>query len=144
MAWITTLPSFILASDYPREKSFFVMDGSCCGGEETDPHAVHGIETETGAFVLSGKMIDQSGMEDGFVIKIPRSLPDEKIFLNEEEEFNLDWFVKLGNVNKRDGINASAFSEGSIFAVGYMQNQRGIIEGYIVNIKGYLVTSHSI
>ena len=114
MALATIIPSSIWASDYPSEKSFFVMDGSCCGGEETDPHAVHGIETETGAFVLSGKMIDQTGMEDGFIIKIPGSLPDEKIFLHEEEEFNFDWFVKLGNVNKRDGINAAASSEGSI------------------------------
>ena len=68
-ALVTIIPSSIWASDYPSEKSFFVMDGSCCGGEETDPHAVHGIETETGAFVLSGKMIDQTGMEDGFIIK---------------------------------------------------------------------------
>ena len=136
MALVTIIPSSIWASDYPSEKSFFVMDGSCCGGEETDPHAVHGIETETGAFVLSGKMIDQTGMEDGFIIKIPGSLPDEKIFLNEEEEFNFDWFVKLGNVNKRDGINAAASSEGSIFAVGYMQSQRGFIEGYLVKLDG--------
>ncbi len=133
-ALVTIIPSSIWASDYPSEKSFFVMDGSCCGGEETDPHAVHGIETETGAFVLSGKMIDQTGTEDGFIIKIPGSLPDEKIFLNEEEEFNFDWFVKLGNVNKRDGINAAASSEGYIFAVGYMQSQRGFIEGYLVKL----------
>ena len=141
MALVTIIPSYIWASDYPSEKSFFVMDGSCCGGEETDPHAVHGIETETGAFVLSGKMIDQTGMEDGFIIKIPGSLPDEKIFLNEEEEFNFDWFVKLGNVNKRDGINAAASSEGAIESIittsdngmlvaGVRNSEKGTLEGF--------------
>ena len=94
-ALASTFSSLSSASGLPREKSFFVMDGSCCGGEETDPHAVHGVETETGAFILSGKMIDQSGMEDGFIIKIPSSLPDEKVFLHEEEEFNLDWFIPV-------------------------------------------------
>ena len=132
---ITTFSSLSSASGLPREKSFFVMDGSCCGGEETDPHAVHGVETDTGAFILSGKMIDQSGMEDGFIIKIPRSLPDEKIFLHEEEEFNLDWFIKFGNINKRDGVNAAAAFLGSIFAVGYVQNEQGVIDGYLVKLN---------
>ena len=134
-ALITTFSTYSLAGDLPKEKSFFVMDGSCCGGEETDPHAVHGIETETGAFILSGKMIDQSGMEDGFIVKIPNSLPSEKIFLHEEEEFNLDWFVKFGNINKRDGINAAASFRGSIFAGGYVQNKRGLIDGYLVKLN---------
>jgi len=133
-ALMTSLSSYTLASDLLREKSFFVMDGSCCGGEETDPHAVHGIETETGAFILAGKITDQSRMEDGFIIKIPSSLPDEKIFLHEEEEFNLDWFVKFGNVNKRDGINAVASSRGSVFAGGYAENKRGVIDGYLVRL----------
>lgn len=134
-ALASTFPSLSSASGLPREKSFFVMDGSCCGGEETDPHAVHGVETETGAFILSGKMIDQSGMEDGFIIKIPSSLPDEKVFLHEEEEFNLDWFIQFGKVNKRDGINAAAAFLGSIFAGGYAQNEQGVIDGYLVKLN---------
>ena len=36
-----------------EEKSLLWMEA--VGGKE--PHAVHGIETETGAFILSGKMI---------------------------------------------------------------------------------------
>ena len=77
------------------------MDGSCCGGEESDPHAVHGIQTESGAFILSGKIIDRTGYEDGFVVKVPNSLPDGQVFLHQEEEFNLDWTLKIGKVNKR-------------------------------------------
>ena len=81
---ILCLPSLSVASDFPKQKSFIVMDGSCCGGEESDPHAVHGIQTESGAFVLSGKIIDRSGYEDGFVVKVSHSLPDGQIFLHPE------------------------------------------------------------
>ena len=116
------LPSLSFASDFPKQKSFIVMDGSCCGGEESDPHAVHGIQTESGAFVLSGKIIDGSGYEDGFVVKVPHSLPVGQIFLHDEEEFNLDWMVKIGKTNKRDGINAAASMNGAVFAGGYMQD----------------------
>ena len=51
-------PSLSVASDIPKQKSFIVMDGSCCNGEESDPHAVHGIQTQSGAFILSGIIIE--------------------------------------------------------------------------------------
>ena len=128
-------PSLSVASDIPKQKSFIVMDGSCCNGEESDPHAVHGIQTKSGAFILSGKIIDGSGYEDGFIIKVPHSLPDGQIFLHHEEEFNLDWTVIIGKANKRDGINAAADMEGAIFAGGYMQNQDDIINSYLVKLN---------
>ena len=132
---ILCLPSLSVALEIPKQKSFIVMDGSCCGGEDSDPHAVHGIQTESGAFVLSGKIIDESGYEDGFVVKVPHSLPVGQIFLHDEEEFNLDWMVKIGKTNKRDGINAAASMNGAVFAGGYMQNPDGIINGYLVKLS---------
>ena len=132
---ILCLPSLSIALDFPKQKSFVVMDGSCCGGEDSDPHAVHGIQTESGAFVLSGKIVDGSGYEDGFVVKVPHSLPVGQIFLHDEEEFNLDWMVKIGKTNKRDGINAAASMNGAVFAGGYMQNPDGIINGYLVKLS---------
>ena len=132
---ILCLPSLSSASDFPNQKSFIVMDGSCCGGEESDPHAVHGIQTESGAFVLSGKIIDRSGYEDGFVVKVPHSLPGGKIFLHQEEDFNLDWSVKIGKKNKRDGINAAASLQEAVFAGGYTQDLDGIINGYLVKLS---------
>ena len=77
---ILCLPSLSVASDIPKQKSFIVMDGSCCGGEDSDPHAVHGIQTESGAFVLSGKIIDGSGYEDGFIVKVPQRFQMDKSF----------------------------------------------------------------
>ena len=143
---ILCLSSFSIASDSPKQKSFIVMDGNCCGGEESDPHAVHGIQTESGAFVLSGKIIDRSGYEDGFIVKVPHSLPDGQIFLHQEEEFNLDWTVKIGKTNNRDGINAAASLKGAIFAGGYMQDPSGVINSYFVKLsedKGDLIWARS-
>lgn len=135
-----------LAFELPAHSSFYVMDGSCCGGEESDPHAVHGFETEKGNFILSGKMFDASGLEDGFIVKLPNSLPSKTIFLSDEEEFNLDWSVKIGATGKRDGINAAASQGGAVFAGGYLENQRGIIDSHLVKLdtaSGAIVWSHS-
>ena len=63
--------------------SLYVTDGSCCGGEESDLHTVRGFETEKGNFILSGKMIDASGLEDGFIVNRPNSLPSTSIFLSD-------------------------------------------------------------
>ena len=132
---ILCLSSFSMASESPKQKSFIVMDGNCCGSEESDPHAVHGIQTESGAFVLSGKIIDRSGYEDGFIVKVPHSLPDGQIFLHQEEELNLDWTAKIGKTNNRDGVNAAASLKGAIFAGGYVQDPGGIINGYLVKLS---------
>ena len=34
---------------------YAVLDGSCCGGEESDPHAVHGIEVLNNGFIYCEK-----------------------------------------------------------------------------------------
>ena len=50
------------AFELPSRSSFYLMNSSCRGGEESDPHAVHGIKTEKGDFIFSGKMIVASGI----------------------------------------------------------------------------------
>ena len=50
-----------LSENPPQTKLYAVIDGSCCGGEESDPHAVHGIEVLNNGFILSGKSIDIEG-----------------------------------------------------------------------------------
>ena len=51
----------------PNTISFKVTTSECCGGEEADSHAVHGLETDDRAFILSGKSADTQGAHDGFV-----------------------------------------------------------------------------
>mgnify|MGYP007000148108 len=78
--------------------------------------------------------------------KVPHSLPGGQIFLHQEEEFNLDWTVKIGKTNKRDGINAAASLKGAIFAGGYIQNTDDVINGYLVKLSentGHLIWARS-
>ena len=85
-----TLLSFNAFSErLPHTKLYAVTDGFCCGGEESDPHAVYGFEVMNNGFVLSGKSIDSEGTEEGFVIKFPDNLPNESIFLSPDEELSL-------------------------------------------------------
>ena len=142
---VLLLGSSSVAFELPSQSSFYVMDGSCCGGEESDPHAVHGFETEEGDFILSGKMIDASGMEDGFIVKLPHSLPSRTIFLG-EEEFYLDWSTVIGSAGKRDGVNAAASLGGAVFAGGYLENHQGVIDSHLVKLdyaSGAIIWSHS-
>ena len=91
-------------------------------------------------------MIDESVMEDGFVVKMSHTLAEASIFLHEEEEFNVDWSVRIGIPNKREGINAAAELNGAIFAGSYLENQRGIIDSNLVKLdeaKGALVWPRS-
>ena len=70
-------PNFALATDGSTDKyqgapntiSFKVTTSECCGGEDADPHAVHGLETDDRAFILSGKSADSKGARDGFVVR---------------------------------------------------------------------------
>ena len=120
-----------IANELPKTVSYIVTDGNCCGGEESDPHAVHGIQANDGSYILSGKSLDKSGKENGFIIKIPGNLTKEKYFLNPDEEYNLEWSFILGSNNKKDGINASAVLNDSVFIAGYLENSKGVIDRYL-------------
>ena len=49
---VLLLTSSSLALEFPKQPSFFIMDGSCCGGEESDLHTVHGFVTAKSDFIL--------------------------------------------------------------------------------------------
>ena len=59
--------------------SFKVTTSEYCGGEEADPHAVHGLETDDRAFILSGKSADSEGARDGFVVRFTDFRKEEGI-----------------------------------------------------------------
>ena len=54
--------SDIYGKEVPTTKSYYIIDGSCCGGEESDPHAVFGIEASDG-YILLGKSLDMNSKE---------------------------------------------------------------------------------
>ena len=52
--------------------SYNVLNGTCCGGEDSDPHAVFGIEASDG-YILLGKSIDSGGSENAFAVKLSKN-----------------------------------------------------------------------
>ena len=125
----------VIGEVLPKTKLYAVTDGFCCGGEESDPHAVHGFEVMNNGFVLSGKSIDSEGTEEGFVIKFPDNLPDDRIFLSPDEEHSYDWVYLFGSPGKRDGANGAASIFDSVFVAGYKENNSGIINGYLAKVN---------
>ena len=51
--------------EIPKTKSYYVVDSFCCGGEDSDPHAVFGVESPDG-YILLGKSLDDTYTENGF------------------------------------------------------------------------------
>ena len=60
-----------LGQSQPSKYSYYVLDGNCCGGEDSDPHAVFGIEASDG-YILLGKSIDTGGLESAFAVKLSK------------------------------------------------------------------------
>ena len=140
MKYFTIIPFLIFSLDVigevlPKTKLYAVTDGFCCGGEESDPHAVHGFEVLDKGFVLSGKGIDSKGTEEGFVIKFPDNLPYESIFLSPDEEHSFDWVYLFGSPGKRDGANGAVSIFDSVFVAGYKENNSGVINGYLAKVS---------
>ena len=66
----------------PKEIFYAATSETCCG---EDPHAVHGIETPDGGFVLTGKSLDRDGEWQGFAVKFPANIPSGSHWLDPEE-----------------------------------------------------------
>ena len=124
-----------ICETFPKTKLYAVTDGFCCGGEEADPHAVHGFEVLDNGFVLSGKGTDSEGTEEGFVIKLPNNLPNESIFLSSDEEYSFDWVHLFGSPGKRDGANGAVSIFDSVFVAGYSEKNSGVINGYLAKVN---------
>ena len=123
-----------IAQESPATKAYYVIDGSCCGGEESDPHAVFGIETSDG-YILLGKSIDNSGNENGFAVKISKNLPQEKLFLHPEEEESFEWSLVIGAEDRRDGFNSAAIYQDHIFIAGYKETQKDVIDRFLTKVR---------
>jgi hypothetical protein len=120
--------------EIPKTKSYYVVDSFCCGGEESDPHAVFGIESPDG-YILLGKSLDDSFTENGFAVKIPKDLPNKKLFLHPEEEETFDWSLVDGENGMRDGFNSAIILNEHIFIAGYKESKKNIIDRYLLKVR---------
>ena len=107
-------PNLASATDGPTYKdqgapntiSFNVTTSKCCGGEEADPHAVHGLETDDQAFILSGKSVDSKGAHDGFVVRFSDFREEEGIlWLLPEEDYSYEWVYRFGSDLASSALN---------------------------------------
>ena len=100
------ISSISLAMEPPETKYFMVTD-QCCG-EDSDPHAVHGIAVEENGYILSGKSVDNEESHDGFVVKFPYLKNEEgNIWLHPEDDFNIEWTYIFGSDGKLDALSIS-------------------------------------
>ena len=137
-------PNLASATDGPTDKdqaapntiSFNVTTSECCGGEEADPHAVHGLETDDQAFILSGKSADSEGARDGFVVRFTDFREEEGIlWLLPGEDYSYDWVYRFGSEGRDDGVNAVAQIKDSLFVAGYRADKRGVIHSYLARLR---------
>ena len=77
----------------PKEIFYAATSETCCG---EDPHAVHGIETPDGGFVLTGKSLDRDGEWQGFAVKFPANIPAGSHWLDPEEKVSYEWSYVSG------------------------------------------------
>ena len=123
-----------LGQSQPSKYSYYVLDGSCCGGEDSDPHAVFGIEASDG-YILLGKSIDTGGLENAFAVKISKRLPKGKLFLHPDEDNSFEWSLVFGEEKKRDGFNSAAVLGEYIFLAGYKESNERVIDRFLVKIR---------
>ena len=115
----------VIGEESTKTKLYYVVDSICCGWEESDPHAVFGLESADG-YILIGKSIDEQAKENGFAIKIPNDLPSEKLFLHPEEEETFEWSIVIGDDGMRDGFNSAVILGDYIFIAGYRETKPNI------------------
>ena len=122
--------SDIFGKEVPTTKSYYVIDGFCCGGEDSDPHAVFGIEASDG-YILLGKALDINSKEDGFAVKIRKNLPNEKLFLQKS------FFTKkkLKNLRILHVTNFNERLDGRLF----FNTGRRINNGLFKMLEAYVV-----
>ena len=119
--------------EIPKTKSYYVVDSYCCGGEDSDPHAVFGVESPNG-YILLGKSLDDTYTENGFAVKISKNLPDEKLFLHPDEEETFDWSLVDGENGMREGFNSAVVFNEHIFIAGYKETKKNVIDRYLIKV----------
>ena len=111
---------------------FYAATSETCCGE--DPHAVHGVETPDGGYVLTGKSLDQNGAWQGFVIKFPSKIPSGSHWLDPEEDVSYEWSYVFGSNGVKDGGNAVAATKDAVFVAGFATNPQNRLRRFLAKL----------
>ena len=115
----------------PKEIFYAATSETCCG---EDPHAVHGIETPDGGFVLTGKSLDRDGEWQGFAVKFPANIPSGSHWLDPEEKVSYEWSYVFGSDDAKDGSNAVAATEESVFVAGFTTDSKNRLQRFLAKL----------
>ena len=115
----------------PKEIFYAATSETCCG---EDPHAVHGIETPDGGFVLTGKSLDHDGEWQGFAVKFPANIPSGSHWLDPEEKVSYEWSYVFGSDDAKDGGNAVAATEESVFVAGFSTDSKNRLQRFLAKL----------
>ncbi len=124
----------LFGQENTKTKSYYVIDSACCGWEESDPHAVFGIESLDG-YILIGKSLDNKTKENGFAVKISKDLPSKKLILHPEENKSFEWSIVIGENGMRDGFNSAAILKEFILIAGYKETVKNVIHRYLIKVR---------
>ncbi len=130
------IPNFAQAKETAQSTGFFVTNESCCG-EDSDPHAVHGIEVPGEGIVLTGKFLDLGNSNDGFVVKFPMIIEAgrENVWLLPDEDLSYDWVFSFGSKGGEDVANSSVFLDDFVFVAGLLASKEGTLDRYLAKIE---------
>ena len=108
---------------------FYAGLGEECCGE--DPHAVHGVQTPDGGYVLAGRSIDSGQSWQGFAVKIGPPDLSGTVFLSKGEKNSYSWSVAFGEAGAKDGVNHVAATENAVFLAGFTSVSDGSQDAYL-------------
>ncbi|MEC9465934.1 MAG: hypothetical protein VX834_09125 [Myxococcota bacterium] len=117
-------------SPHAPEVTFYLGLGEDCCGE--DPHPVHGIATADGGYAIVGKVIDNGGNWDGFLVKVMGEGRSGTSFLEADAFSQGEWSHTMGSAGKQDGINNVASTASALFAAGFIESGDGTVNRYLV------------
>ena len=114
---------------------FYAGIGEADFGE--DPHAVHGIGTSDGGYLVVGKSLDKSGSSDAFALKVlPNNWTGYLHLSPPSEASNATWSWSLarGTSGKLDGFNQVAEVGSALFLVGFKGMSDGSEDSLLVKV----------
>ena len=117
-----------VSKDAPEVVFYAGLNEECCG---EDPHAVHGLQTPDGGYVLAGKSIDSGQSWQGFAVKIGPPNFSGTVLLSKDEKPSYSWSVSFGSDGAKDGVNHVAATADAVFLAGFESVSDGSQDAYL-------------
>lgn len=102
-----------------------------------DPHAVHGIGTSDGGYLVVGKSVDASGSKEAFALKALPGNWSGYLHLSPPgatDDASWSWSLTRGSSGKQDGFNQVAEVGNACFLAGFKGVSDGSEDAFLVKV----------